>query len=276
MIASTLLSGRARPLRTMVLVSATGANLRTLLDLSVDRPDVLDVVLVASDGDSAPALRVARAAGVPTWPGDFAVRCGRASGCRTEAELAAYHRRARHYHDRLCARVEQFEERHGEVDLVVLAYHRWIHGRLLATFSRRMINQHPGDLASLDPAGRRTLAGMDPVGTALRRGDSATRTSTFLVDEHHDGGAILVRGPETAYVGPRPPTDEDVERHEAAQKAESDRPALRWAVQALADGRIAVGDGGRHADGSAVVLVDGSPTPLGGWDLRPAGAGRRP
>jgi phosphoribosylglycinamide formyltransferase-1 len=276
MTVSILLSGRRRPLRTMVLVSATGANLRTLLDLSADRPDVLEVVLVASDGGTAPALQVARGAGIPTWPGDFAVRCGRASECRTEAELAGYRQRAQDYHDRLAARVEQFEARHGEIDLVVLAYHRWIHGRLLEKFDRRMINQHPGDLASLDPAGRRTLAGMDPVGTALRRGDRATRTSTFVVDDRHDGGAVIVRGPETPYRGPMPPSEEDVVRHEAVQKAESDRPALRWAVRALADGRVALLDDVRHADGSATVLVDGSPTSLGGWDMQPAETGRRP
>jgi phosphoribosylglycinamide formyltransferase-1 len=269
-----LLSGRPRPLRVLAMVSATGANLTTLVRLAAERPDAVAVSLVASDRPAAGALDVAAAAGIPTWPGRFEAECGRFRDCRTAEDRAAYAKRATDFHDRLSDAIEEFERREGEIDLVVLAYHRWIHGRFLAKFRHRIVNQHPGDLASLDGAGTRSLIGLDPVGVALRRGDRGTRTSTFLVDDEHDGGAILVRGPEVAYHGPRPPSTQDAQEHELRQKELSDRPALRWAVLALADGRIAVDESTRHADGSARIVVDGTPTPLGGHTIDQDGAPR--
>ncbi|MET9628332.1 formyltransferase family protein [Lentzea sp. NPDC006480] len=259
-MAEPLLDGRTAPLRVAVLVSATGANLTTLLELSRDRPDVLEVVLVASDRRGTPALDVARAAGVEAWPGDFERECGRFSECRTDADRARYRDLAEAFHDRLADRVEEFEHARGEIDLVVLAYHRWIHGRLLKKFDRRVVNQHPGDLASLRPDGTRALVGLDPVGDALRRGDRATRTSTFLVDASHDGGPVLAQGPEVPYEGG------SHAEHELRQKTLSDRPALRFAVTALAEGRYGI-DRRTHPDGSAVVLLDGQPLPLGGMKL---------
>ena len=259
--------------RVLVMVSATGANLTTLLDLSFRHPELIDVALVASDRPAAPGLDVARRAGVPTWPGSFTVECGRWSDCHTTAERSAYRDRARAFHDRLCLRVEEFENRTGPIDLVVLAYHRWIHGALLEKFAGRMINQHPGDLADLDMHGTRSLIGLDPVGVALRRGDPSTRTSTFFVDDTPDGGAVIVRGPAVHYTGPRPPARADLLAHEMTQKRLSDRPALTWAVTALVEGRVTRSATQRHPDGSPVVLVDGRPTSLGGQDLdvRPAG-----
>ncbi|MGQ0839460.1 formyltransferase family protein [Actinokineospora sp.] len=259
-----LLVGRRGRLRVLALVSATGANLTTLIRLAADHPDLVEVALVASDRPKARALDVAAAAGLRVWPGNFEAECGRYRDCRTDPDRAAYAKRAMAFHDRLADRIEGFERDHGEIDLVVLAYHRWIHGRFLEKFRDRVINQHPGDLASLDDTGARTLIGLDPVGVALRRGDHSTRTSTFLVDDEHDGGPILARGPVVPYGGPRPPSTEDVVRHESLQKELSDRPALRWTVLALAQGRLGIDRSTRHADGSATVRVDGVAAPLGG------------
>ncbi|WP_019633418.1 formyltransferase family protein [Actinomadura atramentaria] len=258
-----LLAGRGRPLRVAALVSATGGNLATLCGLARDRPDLVRVVLAASDRRACPALDLARREGVETWPGDFAAECGSYRAAVTEADRERYRERAEAFHDRLCDRITAYERREGEIDLVVLAYHRWIHGRFLAKFRDRIVNQHPGDLASLGPDGERSLRGLDPVGTALRRGDPATRTSMFLVDATHDGGAVLARGPWVAAGADR----SDAHGHEARQKELSDRPVLRWCVTALAEGRLAVDRDRRHADGSPVVLADGVPTPLGGVDL---------
>lgn len=265
--------GRSAPLRVLVLVSATGANLATLLELERERPELVQVALVASDRECAGALDVAAGSGKPVWPGRFTAECGRRTDCRTDADRAAYRRRAREFHDRLDARIADFEQRTAPIDLVVLAYHRWIHGALLDRFRGRIINQHPGDLADLDARNRRTLAGLDPVGIALHRGDIATRTSTFFVDDTEDGGAIVVRGPAVRYDRPRPPARQDIDAHERVQKACSDRPALRWAVTAIAQGRVVIDPERSHADHSPVVLVDGAPTPLGGHDLAVASGG---
>ncbi|MFD8805379.1 formyltransferase family protein [Streptomyces sp. NPDC059597] len=253
------------PLRIGVLVSATGANLSTLIGMRDAHPQEFDVCLVASHGEQVKALDVARQAGVEAWTGDFDRYCGIASAARDARGRARYRARARQWHDGLDARLTDWERRNGELDLVVLAYHRWIDGKLLEHYRGRLINQHPADLSVLSDGGVRAFTGRDPVRLAMAAGRPTTRTSCFLVDETQDGGAVLAMGPEVP-VGTRRPTPEDAWQQELEQKSRSDRPCLRWTVRAFAAGRLALGDG-THPDGSRVVLVDGAPTPLGGRRL---------
>jgi phosphoribosylglycinamide formyltransferase-1 len=252
-------------LRVGVLVSATGANLATLLRLSAREPDLLTVALVASHGSSAPALEIARRAGVLAWHGDFDQCCGFATAARTPSQREDYRSRARSWHDRLDDRLASWERRHGPLDLVVLAYHRFIEGNLLDRYHGRMINQHPGDLSCLDGEAQRILAGRDPVLAALRAGHRATRTSTFFVDASLDGGAVACMGPAVPTAG-RAATREDADAQELLMKRDSDPYCLEWTIRAYAAGRLALSDR-RHVDGSPVVLVDGTPTPLGGVAL---------
>lgn len=253
------------PLRIGVLVSATGANLTTLLDLQRTRPEEFRVCLVASHAERVKALDVARQAGVEAWPGDFDRVCGTASAAVGRAGREAYRDRARQWHDALDGRISDWERDNGELDLVVLAYHRWIDGRLLERYRGRMINQHPADLSVLDEKGHRRFTGKDPVRLAMAAGRETTRTSCFLVDGTRDGGAILAMGPEVPVEGRRP-TAEDAQTQEMKQKSLSDRPCLRWSVEAFAAGRLALSDQ-QHRDGSRVVVVDGEPTELGGRRL---------
>ncbi|MFF2773859.1 formyltransferase family protein [Streptomyces sp. NPDC058052] len=253
------------PLRIGVLVSATGANLGTLLDLRDREPDAFDVCLVASHGTTAKALDVARDAGVETWTGDFDAHCGLASRATTPEDALRYRRRAREWHDGLDARIAAWEAEHGALDLVVLAYHRWIEGALLDRFRGRMINQHPADLSVLDADGGRLLTGKDPVRLAMAEGHTTTRTSCFVVDGTQDGGAVLCMGPPVD-VETRQATPDDAWEQELRQKTLSDRPCLEWTVRAFAAGRLALG-ADTHADGSRTVLIDGRPTALGGKRL---------
>ncbi|GHB75584.1 hypothetical protein GCM10010347_52460 [Streptomyces cirratus] len=256
--------GADGPLRIGVLVSATGANLRTLIDLQHRERDRFQVALVASHGTRSPALALAREHGIEAWPGDFDARCGTASAATTPEARAEYRRRARQWHDGLDARMAAWERENGELDLVVLAYHRWIEGNLLTRYHGRMINQHPGDLTVLDGENRRVLIGNDAVATAMRLGHTTTRTSCFLVDGTHDGGAVLCQGPP---VPVRPGVD--ARAQELDQKRLSDRPCLEWSVRAFAAGSLALA-AGTHPDASAVVLADGAPLPLGGMRLTAA------
>ncbi|THA51689.1 methionyl-tRNA formyltransferase [Streptomyces sp. A1136] len=249
------------PLRIGMLVSATGANLSTLIDLQHREPGRFRVALVASHGTRSPALALAREHGIEAWPGDFDARCGTASAATTSDARAAYRQRARLWHDGLDARMAAWERDNGALDLVVLAYHRWIEGNLLTRHHGRMINQHPGDLTVLDREHRRVLIGNDPVAAAMRLGHPTTRTSCFLVDGTHDGGAILCQGPA---VPVRPGVD--ARAQELDQKRLSDRPCLEWTVRAFAAGSLALA-AGTHPDGSRVVLADGTPLPLGGMRL---------
>ncbi|GAA2234145.1 MULTISPECIES: formyltransferase family protein [Kitasatospora] len=254
------------PLRIGVLVSATGANLRTLLDLGRREPEGFEVCLVASHAERVKALELARGAGVEAWPGDFDACCGTASAaCDDPRARQAYRARARAWHDELNTRLADWEGRHGELDLIVLAYHRWIEGDLLDRYAGRMINQHPGDLADLGPGGERLLIGKDPVRLAMALGRRTTRTSCFLVDGTRDGGAVLAMGPEVPVAG-RQATVEDAWQQELMQKRQSDPFCLEWTVRAFAAGRLAL-SGTEHPDGSRAVLVDGVPTPLGGCRL---------
>ncbi|MGK4585456.1 formyltransferase family protein [Kitasatospora sp. HPMI-4] len=257
------------PLRIGVLVSATGANLRTLLAMEQAEPESFQVCLVASHGSRAKALDVAREHRVTTWTGDFDASCGLASEARDARARAGYRERARAWHDGLDRRIAAWETEHGALDLIVLAYHRWIEGDLLDRFRGRMINQHPGDLARLAPDGTRLLVGNDPVRLALTLGHRTTRTSCFLVDEGQDSGALLCQGPPVP-TGGRTDSVADAENLELLQKERSDRPCLEWTVRAFAAGRLALA-AERHPDGSPVVLVDGVPTPLGGRRLGDAG-----
>ncbi|WP_433386932.1 formyltransferase family protein [Micromonospora sp. KLBMP9576] len=251
------------PLRIAVLVSATGANLHTLLGMSARRPHSYQVSLVASHAERVAALDVARNAGVETWPGDFDAYCGLASQARDAVARQRYRLRARGWHDRLGERIGDWERRNGPLDLVVLAYHRWVEGDLLDRFDGRMINQHPGDLSVLDEAGHRLLIGRDPVRLAMSLGHDATRTSCFLVDATHDGGAVLCLGPPVPVDG-RTAGEQDARRQELIQKSVSDPVALSWTVQAFAERRLGLDSTAAHPDGSPVVLVDGKPAPLGG------------
>ncbi|GIH72578.1 formyltransferase family protein [Sphaerimonospora thailandensis] len=87
------------------------------------------------------------------------------------------------------------------MDLVVLAYHRWIEGDLLTRYAGTMINQHPADLSDLDDSGARRFTGKDPVRSAMAAGRTTTRTSCFAVDETRDGGAVLAMGPQVPVQG---------------------------------------------------------------------------
>lgn len=229
-------TGSGGPLRIGVLVSATGANLRTLIDLQRGEPDRYEVALVASHGTRSKALDLAREHGIEAWPGDFDARCGTASQATGPDGRAAYRQRARQWHDGLNTRIAAWEADHGPLDLVVLAYHRWIEGDLLTRHHGRMINQHPGDLALLDETHRRVLTGNDPVAKAMELGHTTTRTSCFLVDESHDGGAVLCQGPPVPVRHGVDPWAQELE-----QKRLSDRPCLEWAVRAFAGRRTRTG-----------------------------------
>jgi phosphoribosylglycinamide formyltransferase-1 len=241
-----------------VFVSSTGRNLTTLLDIAAREPDLLQVCLVISHSQANGAVAVADRNGVPTWLGDFDQRCGLRSAVRTADELRRYRARARAWHDDIDKRLLTWQSTNGDIDLVVLAYHRLIEGDLLSRYSGRMINVHPGDLAILTRNNRRLLVGRNPVGDAISAGLTGTRTSCFMVDDGCDTGAILCRGPAVPVVPGRTAHDQ-----EAQQKIVSDPVALEWTVRAFAADRIAL-SAARHVDGSNVVLLDGRPMPFGG------------
>jgi folate-dependent phosphoribosylglycinamide formyltransferase PurN len=260
------LGRRPRPLRVAVFASGGGGNLRAVIRLAVHRPELVAVAAMVTDRPSCAAVGIADAARVPVIARDFDAECGRASDCHSESQRRDYAQRAEAFHDRIDAELLSLEGANGALDMIVLSYGRWIHGRLLNRFAGRMINQHPGDLTQLDNGGRRTLIGNDPVLAALLKGARRVRTSTFFVDAGRDSGPILCQGPAIATAGTTAERN-GADRLEQTLKRESDWPSVVCAVTLIAVGAVSVDAGRRLEDGSSGIAIAGVPMPLGGFTL---------
>jgi phosphoribosylglycinamide formyltransferase 1 len=145
-----------------VLASGEGTNLQALLD-TVHGHEV-DVVAVASDQPSAPALQRAAAAGVP---GRVFLRSEYGTRAARDAAIA----------DWLVAE---------GVELVVLAgYMAILDASFVARFPDRILNVHP----SLLPA----FPGVQAIEQALEHGVKVFGVTVHLVDEGVDTGPIVLQ-----------------------------------------------------------------------------------
>lgn len=266
MSVASVRSHRDRPLQIAVFVSGSGGNLRAVMRLASWRPDLASVSVVVTDRPDCGAVSIAEEAGIPVIAKDFRAECGRASDCRTLHERAIYRRRAEAFHDGIDDELICFERSSGAIDLVVLSYGRWIHGRLLDRFAGRMINQHPGDLTWLDTSGNRILVGNDPVLAALRLGALQVRTSTFFVDSGPDAGPIICQGP-TVEAKETSATRRSADLLEQTMKRQSDWPSVVCAITLIAEGAIGVDQDRRMEDKSHGVSISGVPMAFGGLKL---------
>jgi phosphoribosylglycinamide formyltransferase-1 len=249
-----------------VFASGAGGNLRAVMGLAAHRPDLITVAAMVTDRPRCAAASIADGAGIPVIARDFRAECGRASDCRSESQRLHYTQQAEAFHDRIDAQLLDLERANGALDLIVLSYGRWIHGRLLQRFAGRMINQHPGDLAQLDEFGRRALIGNDPVLAALRGGARRVRTSTFFVDAGQDSGPILCQGPVVETAGIRRERG-SADSLELTMKRESDWPSVICAVTLIALNSVSINFDRRMDDGSHGVAICGVPMALGGLKL---------
>ncbi|HEX7299753.1 MAG TPA: phosphoribosylglycinamide formyltransferase [Solirubrobacteraceae bacterium] len=145
-----------------VLASGEGTNLQALLD-TVHRGPV-DIVAVASDQRSAPALQRAEAVGIPT---------------RVFLRSQYGERAARD------AAIADWLDEQG-VELVVLAgYMAILDAAFLARFPDRVINVHP----SLLPA----FPGVRAIEQALDYGVTVFGVTVHLVDEGVDTGPVILQ-----------------------------------------------------------------------------------
>lgn len=260
------MSRRSQPLRVAVFASGTGGNLRAVMSLAAHRPDLVTVAAMVTDRPMCPAVSIADGTGIPVIARDFSAECGRASDCHSESQRLRYAQQAEAFHDRIDAQLLDLERASGALDLIVLSYSRWIHGRLLERFAGRMINQHPGDLAQLDGNGSRVLIGNDPVLAALKEGASRVRTSTFFVDAGKDSGPILCQGPALETAGIRSERG-SADSLEQTMKRESDWPSVVCAVTLIAVNSVSIDAGRQMDDGGHGVAICGVPMPLEGLKL---------
>lgn len=152
------------PRRLVVLVSGAGTTMRAVLEATDDPGYGVRVVVVISDRADAPALDIARTAGIPveTVPlSDFETR-----GEWDEALGEAINRHS--------------------PDLVLLAgFMKIVSPEVVERFRGRMINTHP----ALLPA----FPGAHAVRDALAHGVKVTGCTVHFVEEEVDAGPIIAQ-----------------------------------------------------------------------------------
>jgi len=150
-----------------VMVSGKGSNLKAILDAAMRGECPVDVRLVISDKADAPALKVAKDAGVADVlflnPKDYADRATFDAACAEAIEQA------------------------GCQWIVLAGYMRIFSAEFIARFRSRVINIHPALLPS--------FSGAHAVRDALAYGVKVTGVTVHLVDEVLDGGPILAQAP---------------------------------------------------------------------------------
>lgn len=187
----------------------------------------------------------------------------------TDEDKLAYERKCQVFNQAMLDKVQAFEAAQGRpFDLAILAgYMRLFKDPLLQRFNNRAINVHPADLSVLTEGGARRYIGENAVYDALVAGEARTRSSIILVDQKVDAGAILVSGPWLAYKGAEEITQEEADRHQGEQKKESDWPALRFALRAMAKGELGLHKRKTHPDGNRIVVYQGKEMPYQGVKL---------
>ncbi len=194
------------PLALGVLASGRGSNLGAILDAVKAGSLSADVRVVLSDVEGAPALDLARAAGVPALcppTGKFRTRLS------DEAERAW---------------VDALKE-HG-VEVVVLAgFMRMLHGTFLSAFRGRIVNIHPSLLPS--------FPGLHAQRQALEYGAKVAGCTVHLVDAGMDQGPII--GQRAVRV-----EEDDTEETLTARILEEEHRLYPEALQILAEGRLRV------------------------------------
>lgn len=185
-----------------VLVSGSGTNLQSLIDtLHVPASEPVEIVLVVSSRDDAPALERARRAGIPA----AVVAAGGRPRAERDAELA-----------RVVAAAGP--------ELVVLAgWMSILTGAFLDAFPDRVINLHP----SLLPA----FPGMHAIEEALAWGVRYTGVTVHYAEEQVDAGPPVLQEPVAVLYGDDPASL-------TARIREVEHRIVPAAVRLFAEGRV--------------------------------------
>jgi phosphoribosylglycinamide formyltransferase-1 len=193
-------------LRVGVMASGRGSNLGAILERSLDGSIDVDVAVVVSDVESAPALDRARAAGVPA----LFIHPGR-HRTRLTPEAEARYVRALTEHD---------------VDVVCLAgFMRILHDSFLERFRGRIVNIHP----SLLPA----FPGLDAQTQAFEYGVKWSGCTVHFVDAGVDTGPIILQKAV-------PVREDDTAESLASRILEREHEAYPEALQLIAEDRLMI------------------------------------
>lgn len=194
----------AKRLRVGVLASGRGSNLQAIIDRSLEGSIDVEVAVVISDVEDAPALERARRAGIPAVhvpPGRF----------RTKLEPDVEERYV------------EVLDGHG-VEVVVLAgFMRILHDDFLRRYAGRIVNVHPALLPS--------FPGLNGQRQALEYGVKWSGATVHFVDAGVDTGPIILQ----AVV---PVEDDDTVETLAARILKQEHRILPEALQLIAEGRL--------------------------------------
>jgi phosphoribosylglycinamide formyltransferase-1 len=197
-------------LKVGVLASGRGSNLQAILDRSRAGDIDVQVVLVLSDVEDAPALERARRAGVPALyldPGRFKTKL------EPEAE--------RRY-------VQALEDH--DVEIIALAgFMRILHDAFLERFAGRIVNVHPSLLPS--------FRGLEAQRQAWEYGVKWTGATVHFVDAGVDTGPIILQAPVEVL-------DDDTAETLASRILEQEHRIYPEALHLIAHGRLSI-DGRR-------------------------------
>lgn len=242
-------------MRLVFFSSGGPGNFAAAYELAEEYPQLLTLGLLVCDRPGTGSAQLAAEKGIPCLEYDWEVHAAKHT-TKSRAEIST------EFHDQVLRDICEIEKRDRmEFDLAVLAYRQIMRGSLLSRFLGCCINQHPADLAVRDADGR-CFTGIGGHDFALRSGAGGTRTSTILIRPGVDNGEIICRGPFVPFSGS--PSDRSALRaHEDLQKRQSDWPSLKFALVAIATGRLRVSSE-RHDDGCRVLLLNGRKLPYGG------------
>jgi formyltetrahydrofolate-dependent phosphoribosylglycinamide formyltransferase len=212
--------------RVAVLASGGGSNLQAILDYfhAQGSARAADVVLVASDRAGAQALDRARRAGIEAVHLDAT---GRTTGL--EPLLESHH-----------------------VDLIALAgYLRFVPAQVTRRWRGRLINVHPVLLPAFGGAG---MYGIRVHEAVLAAGVRVTGATVHFVDEEYDRGPIVAQWPVPVLSG-------DSAESIATRVLAVEHHIYPIAVDAVARGRVALGDDGRVTG----LVTNEKPDPVFAW-----------
>jgi len=217
------------PAKVAVLASGRGSNLAALLEARARGELPVEFVLVGSDKASAPALRLAEAAGIPTLALD-----------------------PRSYPDRRAFDVDLFArlKASGAEWLVLAGFMRVLDGEALRPWVGRIINIHP----SLLPKYR----GLHTHRRALEACDAEHGASVHFVTAELDGGPVIAQ----ACLPIEPGDDEE---RLAQRLLPLEHQLLPAVLRLLAEGRLQWDGRAPRFDGELLV----APLRLGDHGLQP-------
>jgi len=191
------------PLRIGVLASGRGSNLRVLLECCAAGRLPAQVVAVAANHSTAPALEVAAQYGV-------AGRAVPRAGCPSRLDQQR--------------QIADFLDGQGAQLIVCAGFDRVLDPEICARYAGRMINLHP----SLLPA---FAGGLHAIADALAYGVKVTGVTVHFVTTEVDAGPIILQ--EAVPVLP-----DDSLASLTARIQDVEHRLLPWAVQLYAEDRL--------------------------------------